>query len=404
MAVDSYPLMPVRVEYVPWSWTETASPATVDPFHHRSRINSHNHHDLHPWGAEVKAETREFNALYAQANNQYMYHVWYCDALAPFMAAEVLAIHPLPKDVMGILGSVLQNTLQHGIDATVASPEGKDLIERVQLILEESGVTPEDQIFVRLGATSAKDSWAVLQGVPTMKPPPMKPEAELVLRRLLTSGRVVGRLLALSEGFWAADPGEALVIQRWCENIECRREFRVFCYKGRVTAVSQDIWWEKLEMHEKYSDGFVEAIVELWDNVKALVPFHTCTMDVLMTYEKPKWKAQIVEFNGFGAHLNTGSDLFHWVHDAHILHGEDDGVTVRFIEDKEDRDQPEVEKQKECETTSEQSSVEESAPDTKPDWLSLEEKLRAKFSKLDTGDGEERLAPSQRLKIPLRGR
>jgi hypothetical protein len=76
--------------------------------------------------------------------------------------------------------------------------------------------------------------------------------------------------------------------------------------------------------------------------VKAHLPFDTCAMDVLMTHEssnEAEWKAQIIEFNGFGTHPNTGSDLFRWVHDAHILHGENGDITVRFIENKKDEDQ-----------------------------------------------------------------
>ncbi|PGH01870.1 hypothetical protein AJ79_07807 [Helicocarpus griseus UAMH5409] len=276
MDEDSTKPTAVHLEYVPWSWTKTTVPSDTDPFHHLSRINSHNHHDLHPWRKDIDTQSEEFNALYAQANNQYMYHAWYSDALAPFMATEVISIYRLSDEVLGTVASVLQTSLKSGIDIALASAEGKQLALYVQQALDEAGLADTDEIFVRLGATSLKDSWAVAQGVPTLKPPPLKPDAQLVLRRLLTSGRAVGRLLALSQEYWAADPGEAL---------------------GRVTAVCQDIWWEKLEENEKYSEGFVDAIVKLWDDVKLHLPFDNCTMDILMiqvgTAGDSEWKNAI---------------------------------------------------------------------------------------------------------------
>jgi hypothetical protein len=42
-------------------------PDVNDPYRYRAGANSHNHHSLHPWGEDVVSETKEFNALYAQA-------------------------------------------------------------------------------------------------------------------------------------------------------------------------------------------------------------------------------------------------------------------------------------------------------------------------------------------------
>lgn len=418
----------VRLEYIPRSWSETKVSAASDPFHHESRINSHNHHSLHPWGPEASVGSDAFNTLYAQANNQYMYHVWYTDALAPFMATDVIAIHPLSSDMLEILGVVLHLTINSGIKAALASPNGKELIRQFQEVLDDLGLAEDEQIFVRLGATSAKDSWATLAGVPTMKPPPLSTDADLILHWLLTSGRVVGRLLALSQRFWAADPGEALIIQRWSPFIEARREFRVFCDRGRVTAICQDIWWEKLEDDQRYSPGFVDAIIHLWDNVKEHLPFDSCTMDVLMTHVDRTWTGQIVEFNGFGAHLNTGSDLFHWVHDAHILHGETDSITVRFMEGSNSTDLIEpasdgsvpsqLESLLELKETplvganipevpeieeNPKEATDEKPQNQKPDWLILEKRLMAKFGSLDTDPNGQKFESSERITIPLRG-
>jgi hypothetical protein len=77
-------------------------------------------------------------------------------------------------------------------------------------------------------------------------------------------------------------------------------------------------------------------MAELWKGVKGLVPFDTCTVDVLMMKDsqaKTGWTAALIEFIGFGAPLNTGSDLFHWVNDEDILYEKKLGVTLRFIDD-----------------------------------------------------------------------
>ncbi|KAH6857098.1 hypothetical protein B0I37DRAFT_412968 [Chaetomium sp. MPI-CAGE-AT-0009] len=270
------------------------------------------------------------------------------------------------------------------------SDNAKHLVASFQAILDDATKGSKEPIFFRRGATSAKDSFA--NGAPTTKPRPMAPDADLVLRRILTSGRAVSRLRALTDGVWDEDPGEALIIQRWFPAIDLQREIRVFCHEGRVTAASQDIWWEKAGWRDRYTDGFVDAITSLWDKVKGHLPFDTCTMDVFMTppADGQPWTAKVIEFNGFGAHLNTGSDLFHWVKDADHLQGKTQGVVVRFVDDWERT--PSLQEGTVVPTPSESLSLDED----EPDWLVLEKQLHAKFA-----DNAEK---SERAKLPLRGR
>lgn len=385
---------PVRLEYLPSSCYETKVPAQQDPFRHQSLANSHNHHSLHPWGANVFTGTKAFDALYAETNNRYMYQLWYTPKLAPFMATEVLAVFPVLGPMLSLFDNVLHSVLETGIDTALKTANGEKLISELQELVDGLGLKVTDRIFVRIGTTSAKDSFAV--DVPTTKPTPLEPSGEVLLRRLLTSGRVVGRILALTEEIWPADPGEALIIQRWAPEIELKREIRTFVYEGRVTAISQDIWWEKLGWRERYSDGFVQSIRALWDSVKDLVPFNTCTMDVLVSPPEgasTSWDAKIIEFNSFGAHLNTGSDLFHWINDADILYGRTPGITVRFVDDWED-DKP-------GQAEEEEKPVETKQEDAEPDWLTLENKLRDLYGK--RADEQEKL-PTEKAKLPLRGR
>lgn len=200
---------------------KTKLPTSSDPFRHKSLSNSHNHHDLHPWGSAVKHNPQEFGSLYAQANNQFMYHLWYNPMLAPYMVTELVIIKALSDDTIKTLEFVLRKALQSGIDVAIQTREGEDLKAQIQSILDHAPLHPDDRIFVRLGATSAKDSFAL--NVPTTKPYPMAPDADMIVRRLLTSARCVGRLLALTDGIWPSDPGEALVIQKWSPDIDLRK-------------------------------------------------------------------------------------------------------------------------------------------------------------------------------------
>ncbi|EXJ78230.1 hypothetical protein A1O3_09391 [Capronia epimyces CBS 606.96] len=389
----------INLEYIPSSHYTARLPPSDDPFRHSSLSNSHNHHELHPWGPDVPVASPEFDARYAEANNQYMYHLWYNAALAPFMATRVISIRPLDAGFLAKARQVLKDTFASGIDSAMASVEACTVADEIQSILDSSHLSPDDRIFVRLGATSCKDSFAV--NLPTTKPGPLPPRGDIVLRRLLTSARCVARLLALADNIWPQDPGEALIVEEWAPDIELKREFRVFCCKGRVTAVSQDIWWQKMGWRGRYSNGFVEAILHLWDQVKPLIPFDTCTMDVHMMEtenEDIPWKARLIEFNGFGAHLNTGSDLFHWVNDAEILEGKRPGVTLRFVDDNEVIFEPGggSASQEVKEVTG------EGAQDPVPDWLALEQKLRERYGNDPTE--EKMLTLERKTKVPLRGR
>ncbi|KAK1510203.1 hypothetical protein CABS01_07875 [Colletotrichum abscissum] len=376
-----------------------ALPVADDPFRHHAGANSHNHHTMHPWGDEISVGTKEFDALYAEGNNKYLYHLWYSDQLTPFMATEVLKIETLSAELLAKLGYVLQKMLNSNMRIALGTPEGKFVVASIQSILDDATKVCKDPIFIRLSATSAKDSFA--NGAPTAKPDPLPPTAEVVLGRLLTSGRVAGRLLALADGVWSEDPGEALVVERWSPEIRLEHELRVFCYKGKVTAVSQDIWWEKKGWRERYSDGLVEAVVDVWNNVKGHIPFDTCTMDVLVTppsQDSIRWDAKVIEFNGFGPHLNTGSDLFHWTTDASILQGESDEITVRFVDDWENSESDTDTLAVGDLTLSDTTTVE----DNEPDWMMLEKEIQEKYA--DDGKNEARLELLEKNKLPLGGR
>jgi len=315
---------------------------------------------------------------------------------------ELIHIEPLSRNLVDELANLSRIHLDSGIESAMSSAAGQSMVAAIQAILDKAGVKMDDQLFIRLGATSAKDSFAL--NVPTTKPTQLPPKSDIILRRILTSGRTVGRILALSEHIWPADPGEAMIIQRWSPQVQLASEFRVFCYEGRVTAISQDIWWEKLGWRERYSDGLVQAITKVWESTKDFLPFKTCTMDVLVTppdTDRAQWTAGIIEFNGFGAHLNTGSDLFHWINDADILQGRQSGITIRFVDDWEEDGAIESGRAKQNEIVSIQVE-EQIEEDAEPDWFALEKKLKSQYGQLS--NAATKLSLAKAAKLPLRGR
>lgn len=104
----------------------------------------------------------------------------------------------------------------------------------------------------------------------------------------------------------------------------------------------------------------------------------------------------MIEFNGFGAHLNTGSDIFHWTNDADVLQGKNLSVTVRFVDDWENI--PTSVTQEVVAPASESVSLDEE----EPDWLVLEKQLQAKYA--DKAKDSEHLKIEAKAKLSLRGR
>lgn len=386
------------IEWVPSDVYSSALPPTEDPFRHRAGANSHNHHSLHPWGDKVSVGSKGFDSLYAEENNKYMYHLWYNEALSPYLATNMLKIEPLSDGFIANLISLLHKTIDLDVESSLSTPEGKSAIVSLQKIIDNATKGSSDPIFVRLGATSAKDSFA--NGAPTTKPGPLPPMADIVLRRLLTSGRVGGRLLALQDKIWSEDPGEALVIQSWSPDIRLENELRVFCYQGKITAISQDIWWEKTGWRMRYSDGLVDSILDVWDKVRPHLPFDTCTMDVLvLPTAQGRWDAKVIEFNGFGPHLNTGSDLFHWVRDKEILQGSGKNVVVRFVDDFEETLSGTRTPSLSYGTDTDTTTIED---EEEPDWKVLSRQLAAKYA--TEGKDDERLKMEKKNSLPLQGR
>lgn len=111
-------------------------------------------------------------------------------------------------------------------------------------------------------------------------------------------------------------------------NIEPEYEFRVFVYKNKITAISQQNIYKKLL--NKNTKGFetdyfqskiknkLDLIVEYFYNIinKKVYWIDSYTIDIAIIDNKPYF----IELNSFGKQYASGSALFHWLLDEEILY------------------------------------------------------------------------------------
>jgi len=147
--------------------------------------------------------------------------------------------------------------------------------------------------------------------------------------------------------------GTSLLFSPWDEAIDIFWEFRVFVYQGRITAISQVLIKHKSPNTTHHSPSFfwvlkyswfddagwrsreskiadvIASIIRLYNRLKDVLSWQDCVMDAHIN--KDTYEAELIEFNPFGAHLSSGSALFHWIKDHDILYGNTEGIEIRFV-------------------------------------------------------------------------
>jgi hypothetical protein len=150
--------------------------------------------------------------------------------------------------------------------------------------------------------------------------------------------RILPAVLACESGhscFRQTDKTKTLYFMPWIE-IDVLKEFRVFVFGGRVTAISQqflgevDPWLaskskdELSEICRKICDAhqndFREKLQYLGDRY---------VMDIVLIGDDEV--PYFIEPNPFGAEYSSGSSLFHWITDADVLEGRSE-FELRFVD------------------------------------------------------------------------
>jgi hypothetical protein len=220
----------------------------------------------------------------------------------------------------------------------------QDFADTIDLQVKRAGAPwslPGSEFFVRLDDCSPKDNGGLR---------PLKSGKE-ILTAILGSKRCMLRIeYARRENLRDVK----IILKLWRADVDAGNEFRVFVNEGKITAISQYTWFEDhgwgVEPKKSKISHVVRGISDLLENMKPFLPFTSCVYDTHVMFrsgteelvegggtEGEHVVIELVEFNPFGAHISSGSALFHWVRDFDVLNGvnSDDKtpIHVRFVKD-----------------------------------------------------------------------
>jgi hypothetical protein len=102
-----------------------------------------------------------------------------------------------------------------------------------------------------------------------------------------------------------------LVLQQW---INIKYEFRIFIKQNKVTAITQQKWYEKITIP---NDKLLIMIDEIINADYSWIPTCNGVVDVCFL---ENGKLFMIECNPYGIFLSSGSSLFSWINDYDILY------------------------------------------------------------------------------------
>ncbi len=134
------------------------------------------------------------------------------------------------------------------------------------------------------------------------------------------------------ENIFDSDTKKTIYFIPWID-IDYDKEFRIFVYKNKITAISAQHIYVVNSWLKNKSSGEIEKIVEkivgyFNENIKDKMSFmESYVMDLALIGESEE--PYFIEPNEFGAEYGSGSALFHWITDHDDLHNSDT-IQVRF--------------------------------------------------------------------------
>ncbi|XWV25158.1 cell division cycle 123 protein [Tupanvirus deep ocean] len=149
-----------------------------------------------------------------------------------------------------------------------------------------------------------------------------------VITKIVTSKR------AWQSMFWKKEV--TMYFVEYDYNWDTSREFRVFIYKRKVTAISQynimikSILAGKSNTVAKNLAKTIQNYLEngILDLICTSVGTNNVVCDI---YVNDDMTCKIIEFNSFGYWLAAGSALFHWLDDKKKLYNVDGKIYIRFV-------------------------------------------------------------------------
>ena len=114
-----------------------------------------------------------------------------------------------------------------------------------------------------------------------------------------------------------------LILQKW---IDIKYEFRVFVFKSKVTAISQQKWYEPINIR---MDLLISLTEKILNADYSWIPTGSGVVDVCFI-NNGKMDLHMIECNPWGNFLSSGSSLFSWIDDYDILYGKNSECVVRI--------------------------------------------------------------------------
>lgn len=121
-------------------------------------------------------------------------------------------------------------------------------------------------------------------------------------------------------------------------NLDPDLEFRIFVYKQKIVAISQQHLYSVNQTLCKYSDNQITKMVSeictfFNDHIKSKIKHvDSYVLDLGFCKDKNEWV--FIEINSFGKEYSSGSALFHWILDEKCLYNESTNeVVFRVVSD-----------------------------------------------------------------------
>lgn len=233
------------------------------------------------------SQNETLKTVYFSYIESFDYEHWYSNSCDNPLAPRDVHIRKLSEKEQSLL-----------ILGRLEELELTNLREWIQKIIDHFAPEP---VFIRLSGTSGKN--------------------EKGLTPLRSTDKVIHRLgsvkLFKEQEYKIVDKTTSLIVMPWSQQMDPKTEFRVFIYRGRVTAASQQHW---SSIFHYSSEEITTAALAIESATKDLVKFaNTFVADVWIDFDKKT--CHLIECNPFGAHCGAGSSLFNWIKDYDILHG-----------------------------------------------------------------------------------
>lgn len=240
--------------------------------------------------------------------------------MARWITSPAVAKHMLrrPTIVLDFTPVHLQTILRAAAISRYGAAENihliKEDLERMATELGELDDVPEEGFFVRVSNCSLKDADDGNQ----------KPLSTIydVLVKIISSKRAVHSLLDLQSESDTVD--HKIFFFPYFAGLDKLSEWRCFIYKGEIVAISQTRFYQN--HHSGVRDEALRELVRqarrLWREIAPAFEFECTILDLYADVRETGFEVKLIEMNPWGAHLGTGSLLFHWIDDADILEPE----------------------------------------------------------------------------------